>query len=403
MPRNLDVIIIDGAAVVNMVNPGTERTFSEYAADSFIPYIRVQLSNVNRVDIVWDEYLKNSLKVTTRGKRGTGVRQRVAADNKLPRNWQEFLRVDQNKQELFKYLAECVTSIDAEKQVISTHGKQVLSIMPISCDNIERLAPCNHEEANTRMVLHAADAVQCRFTKILLHTVDTDVLILAIAFVEKLQEFQGNQTIELWVGFGTGAHLRYIADHDISSKLKPQVSKALPFFYAFTGCDTVSSFYEKGKKTAVDTWKSFPEDTSTFLSLGNTPPVVDDLCMATLRRFVVLLYDRTSAQTTVIGARKQLFVKKGRQFDAIPPTRAALLEHSKRAVLQAGYIWGEALIPCPTMPNPQDWGWTLDGGLLDNTTRCDGFLPRTCSLRLQEGLPTAVFLREGVFMLHCSL
>ena len=131
MPRNVDVIIIDGAAVVKMVKPDTERTFSEYAADSFIPYIRAQLSHVTRLEIVWDDYLKNSLKATTRGKRGTGVRQRVAADNKLPRNWQEFLRVDQNKQELFKYLAECITSIDAEKQVISTHGKQVLSIMPI--------------------------------------------------------------------------------------------------------------------------------------------------------------------------------------------------------------------------------------------------------------------------------
>ena len=266
---------------------------------------------------------------------------------------------------MFKYLAECVTSIDAEKQVISTHGKQVLSIMPISCDNIGRLAPCNHEEADTRMLLHAADAVQCSFTKILLRTVDTDVLILAIAFVEKLQEFQGNQTIEPWVGFGTGAHLHYIAAHDISSKLKPQVPKALPFCHAFTGCDTVSCFYGKGKKTAIDTWNSPPEVTSAFLLLGNTPPVVDDTCMAILERFVVLLYDRTSAQNALNDARNQLFVKKGRQFDAIPPTRAALLEYSKCAVSQAGYIWGQALIPNPTMPmpNPQDWGWTLDGGL----------------------------------------
>ena len=58
------------------------------------------------------------------------------------------------------------------------------------------------------MLLHAADAVQCGFTKIPLRTVDT--LILAIAFVEKLHEFQGNQTIELWVGFGTGAHLVFV-------------------------------------------------------------------------------------------------------------------------------------------------------------------------------------------------
>ena len=314
------------------------------------------------------------------------------ANNKLPRNWKEFLLVDQNKQELFKYLAECVTSIDAEKQVISTHGKQVLSIIPIPRENIGRLAPCNHEEADTRMLLHAADAVQCSFTKILLCTVDTDVLILAVAYVQKLQEFQGDETIELWVGFGAGAHLRYIAAHDISSKLSPEVPKALPFFHAFTGCDTVSCFYGKGKKTAMNTWNSFPEVTTAFLSLGNTPPVVDDMYMGPLERFMVLLYDRTSAQTAVNDARKQLFVKKGRQFDAIPPTRAALLEHSKHAVLQA---------KCTGLGLDIRW-WCVEA-LLDNTARCDGFLSRTCSVRLQEGLPTAMFPREDFFMLHCSL
>ena len=188
MPKDVNVVIIDGAAVVNMVKPGNERTFSGYAAGSFIPYIKAQLFHVNRLDIVWDEYLENSLKATTRSKRGSGVRQRVAADNKLPGNWKEFLRADQNKQDLFKYLTECVTSIDVDKQVISTYGRQVLSTIPIPSNNIGRLAPCNHEEADTRMLLHAADATQCGYTKILLRTVDTDVLVLAVAFSGKLQE-----------------------------------------------------------------------------------------------------------------------------------------------------------------------------------------------------------------------
>ena len=392
MPKDINVVIIDGAAVVNMVKPGNERTFSGYAEGSFIPYIRAQLCHVNRLDIVWDEYLENSLKATTRCNRGSGVRQRVAAENNLPGNWKDFLRVDQNKQDLFKYLAECATSIDVEKQVISTYGRQVLSTIPIPSNNIARLAPCNHEEADTRMLLHAADAVQCGYSKILLRTVDTDVVVLAIAFVEQLQELQDDfKMIEIWVGFGTGTHFRYIAAHEIARTLKPQVSRALPFFHAFTGCDSVSCFYGKGKKTAMDTWNRFPEATTAFLSLASTPSEVSDTNMATLERFVVLLYDRTSEKTVVNDARKQMFVKKGRQFDTIPPTRVALLEHSKRAVLQAGYIWGQALIPNPTLPSPQDWGWTLDGGFveafLDHTTRCDGFLPRTCSMRLQEGLP----------------
>ena len=274
MPRNVNVVVIDGAAVVNMVTPGTERTFSGHVAGSFSSgWI---LSGMSTQRIV----------SKPQADRGSGVRQRVAADNKLPRNWKEFLRVDQNKQELFKYLAECVTSIDVEKQVISTYGKQVLSIIPIPCNTIGRLVPCSHEEAGTRMLLHAADAAQCGYTKIILRTVDTDVLVLAVAFVEKLQELQGDERIELWVGFGTGIHLRYIAAHEIARKINPQVSSALPFFHAFTGCETVPCFYGKGKKTAMDTWKCFPAVTTTFLSLGMAPSDVNGTCKATLQRFI---------------------------------------------------------------------------------------------------------------------
>ena len=91
----------------------------------------------------------------------------------------------------------------------------------------------------------------------------------------------------------------------------------------------------------------------------------EELLLADAKRSscACIIFGLYCTQTAVNDARKQLFVKKDRQFDAIPPTRAALLEHSKRAVLQAGYIWGQALIPSPTMPNRQDWGWTLESSL----------------------------------------
>ena len=52
---------------------------------------------------------------------------------------------------------------------------------------------------------------------------------------------------------------------------------------------------------------------------------------------MVLMNDRTSSKTSVNDARKQLFAQKGRALDAIPPTRAALVEHAKRAAYQAGH------------------------------------------------------------------
>ena len=50
-----------------------------------------------------------------------------------------------------------------------------------------------------------------------------------------------------------------------------------------------------------------------------TPSIVDD-SLDTLEHFVVLLYDRTSSHEHVNDARKQLFTKKGRAIDALPPT-----------------------------------------------------------------------------------
>ena len=42
----------------------------------------------------------DSLKATTKAKRGKGIHQRVAESAPIPGNWQDFLRVDLNKKEL---------------------------------------------------------------------------------------------------------------------------------------------------------------------------------------------------------------------------------------------------------------------------------------------------------------
>ena len=139
-----------------MIKPGMEKTFSRYAEQSFLPYVKTQLRHVKHVDIVWDQYVENSLKATTRSDRGAGVWRRVAANNQLPHNWEKFLRVDENKHELFKFLAESTSSLEVEKQVISTSEKQVLTTLP---RNISSLAPCSHEEADTRMLLHIQHAL----------------------------------------------------------------------------------------------------------------------------------------------------------------------------------------------------------------------------------------------------
>ena len=57
------------------------------------------------MDIVFDQYFQDSLKSATREKRGSGVHYKVEAKNKLPGKWKDFLLVDENKAELFHFLA----------------------------------------------------------------------------------------------------------------------------------------------------------------------------------------------------------------------------------------------------------------------------------------------------------
>ena len=73
----VDAVILDGAVIVNMLKPGTACTFSDYAFNIFLPYITSQLEHVHRVDVVWDEYVRGSLKTYTRSVRGKGSRRRV--------------------------------------------------------------------------------------------------------------------------------------------------------------------------------------------------------------------------------------------------------------------------------------------------------------------------------------
>jgi len=344
-----EVAILDGAVIVNFLKPVSAKTFTDYAVKVFLPYIESKLYNVSRVDVVWDQYIPNSLKHQTRSKRGKGIRRRVEASNALPNNWQDFLRDDANKTELFTFLAKHISHMVTVKQIITTTGSGVVCIPP---QDTSHLAPCDHEEADTRMILHMADAVNKGFKKILLRTVDTDVVVLSVAATAKLC------IEELWIAFGTGRKFRYIPVHEMAKAIGPRKSQALPMFHAYTGCDTVSAFATRGKKSAWDTWLAYEEVTTTFLDLSTAPNDISEGDIVVLERFSILLYDRTSSLINIDEARKQLFSKKGRAMDAIPPTRAALVQHIKRAIYQGGHCWGKMLEVSQNLPSPGQWGWT---------------------------------------------
>ena len=112
------------------------------------------------MDIVWDFYLADSSKAAIRSKRGQGQRGKVLPLASLPSNWKSFLRNDENKN-------DSVVSSSTEAE-------------------LNHMSGCTHEEADTRVFLHAADCVKQDHKKIIIRTADTDVVVLAISVVEEI-------------------------------------------------------------------------------------------------------------------------------------------------------------------------------------------------------------------------
>ena len=115
---------------------------------------------------------------------------------------------------------------------------------------------------------------------------------------------------ELWVALGTGKHFRYIAAHAIASSLGADKSIALPAFQTVTKCDTVSFFGWKGKLKARNTWNAFPTVALAFLEVDTEKVNLSQDAFEKLEQFVVFMYEKNSAVTTVNATGQKLFPQR---------------------------------------------------------------------------------------------
>ena len=128
-----------------------------------------------------------------------------------------------------------------------------------------------------------------------------------------------------------GKKLRYISIHDICNVMSPVKAYALPAFHALTGCDNTSFFSGTGKKYAYRKWSIRPDLTTTLCYLMERPRTITLEDIKVIDSFAVSLYSITCPFTEVNQAHQQIFVQPSRTFEYLPPTKAALIEHIKRA------------------------------------------------------------------------
>lgn len=172
--------MLDGAVLIQMIRPGSNVTIEDYFTDKFVPYILSWFETNDRIDIVWDAYSKTSLKSGTREQRGSGARRRVTFSTKMPSNWAAFLRVDQNKQELFVELAKKL------KLITLPRGKQLFTTILGDCAStsadadVDAVAPLHTRGSRHKDFLHVAAATAAGHRRVIVRTVDSSAECLGI-------------------------------------------------------------------------------------------------------------------------------------------------------------------------------------------------------------------------------
>ena len=192
------------------------------------------------------------------------------------------------------------------------HKKQTFGITNTSAIEIEDLC-CDHEEADTRMILHCRHVVLSSETEnVVVWSPDTDVAILLAYHFEDLG------CTQLWFRTGVADKARFIPIHQICSNLGKEICRILVGFHALTGCDSTSGFAGIGK---VKAFKVLKKSLSSYYDLKT---LADDINISEesiykLQQFVCHLYMQTYKDSDIDNLRHKLSCQKRAKNESLPP------------------------------------------------------------------------------------
>ena len=149
---------------------------------------------------------------------------------------------------------------------------------------------CKQKEADTRIFQHCKHA-SAWFREVIIHTPDADVFVLALGFTRSLN-------CELFIKTGVKGKNRIISILRIIDKLKGTygfqesgiIIQSIIGSHAFTGCDTTSIFWRKGKVHPLHLMLKNPEFMVTFAELGNNWEIDEISLLSKIEVFVCAMY-----------------------------------------------------------------------------------------------------------------
>lgn len=365
-------LLVDGPALIQAIGkPDNVVTFGDLA-QIFIQNILSKFrSGYTRIDVLFDRYLDTSIKDGTRNtRRGScqTIKRRIdSVTVKVPQSWKKFIGDPLNKSELASFfsseLMKCSKEIPFGCELLVAGGfTEAKTVWTSASRDVSHLSSMA-EEADTRIFLHAKDACNSDYQRLVISSRDTDVLVLALAHRNQLSQ-------ELWMLSGTSRNPKYIPIHTISQPTL--VLDNIIAFHSLTGCDTTSQFAGKGKRT---TWKVFIKVPELLTGIGESIPLNNDTHMQA-EKFVCHLYGYGELDS-VNDVRLKMFLKGKYSLDSLPPTGDSLFFHLQRANYQS-YIWKRSLLSEVQAPSPDGHGWTLESGKLRPTLMSLQSVPKEC-------------------------
>ena len=191
---------------------------------------------------------------------------------------------------------------------------------------------CNHEEADTRVLVHLLHALQTSSFG-MVHTGDTDVVVMLLCTFH--HNLVLNETSEIWVSFKAGKTTRMISLNTIATNLGMTTFKAMAVFHAFTGSDNTLSFKFQGKRSCCRVMDKVPSLVEEFATLVDTPYQTSPRLKEMASNFVCCLY---TEDDDVDHVRMRLFSQTTKDEERIPPTSGALEQHLKKEHLPSKHL-----------------------------------------------------------------
>ena len=176
-------IVIEFSAIIRFHCNIKVNTFNDFAK-SIYAYVMELSANFHRIDVICDQYFEKSLKNQTRSERGLGSNVNFDDLTSFPNDFGDnFLKNSDNKEKLNHFLAEKMITLHAnsDKCLVITKGNSIITNTQDML-NDELLKFCPSEEADPRLLRHMIQCVQSGMSTVVVRTVDSDVLVLLLAY-----------------------------------------------------------------------------------------------------------------------------------------------------------------------------------------------------------------------------